>query len=367
MQLFHPTIPKVHHSSSSLRRSHLAIKLFTPNRLASKSKFAELKLKKARIAHTIRGDYSRCVWSRYLNIEHDDPLHNPSSFECKVFETRFRVPWSFFQSNLLPWTIRRFPLKADAFGRVGIPTEFKLLSVLRILGRGMHFDDVAEYVGCGFKGEALRVFFHAWVRKFSHEQFHEWVHPPNKQEDEIKAAMKPYMEAGVPGAVASVDGVHIRWDACNQSALMRCTGKEKHPTLAFQMACLHTTEIVSCTRAFAGAVNDLTLCRYDSFLQSVHKGTLYKDVSYEVYDLDGIPHEVRGLVFICDNGYHKWRCLQNPSKVPLGDVERKWSKMIESLRKDIECTFGRLKGRFRILKYGMRFHTSDACERVVWT
>jgi hypothetical protein len=58
------------------------------------------------------------------------------------------------------------PPEADGFGRVGIPTEFKLLSVLRILGRGMHFDDAAEYVGCGFKGEALRVFFHAWVRKF---------------------------------------------------------------------------------------------------------------------------------------------------------------------------------------------------------
>ena len=34
--------------------------------------------------------------------------------------------------------------------------------------------------------------------------------------------------------------------------------------------------------------------------------------------------------------------------------ETRWSEWIESMRKDFECTFGILKGRFRILKAGIR-------------
>jgi hypothetical protein len=120
-----------------------------------------LKPKKARVAHTLRGDYSTCVWMRYLKVDADDPINDPTSFAATVFETRFRTPWAFFRDQLLPWTLRRWPHKADAFGRYGIPIEFKLLAVLRVLGRAMHFDDVAEYIGCGFKGEAIRIFYHS--------------------------------------------------------------------------------------------------------------------------------------------------------------------------------------------------------------
>ena len=36
--------------------------------------------------------------------------------------------------------------------------------------------------------------------------------------------------------------------------------------------------------------------------------------------------------------------------------ETRWSEWMESMRKDVECTFGILKGRFRILKAGVRCH-----------
>jgi hypothetical protein len=38
--------------------------------------------------------------------------------------------------------------------------------------------------------------------------------------------------------------------------------------------------------------------------------------------------------------------------------ELSWSKRAESVRKDIECTFGILKGRFKILKLPMFYHSS---------
>jgi hypothetical protein len=36
-----------------------------------------------------------------------------------------------------------------------------------------------------------------------------------------------------------------------------------------------------------------------------------------------------------------------------------WSKHLESIRKDVECAFGILKGRFRCLKLGLLFHNQD--------
>jgi hypothetical protein len=37
-------------------------------------------------------------------------------------------------------------------------------------------------------------------------------------------------------------------------------------------------------------------------------------------------------------------------------LEKRFSEWIESMRKDVECTFGILKGRWRILKTGIRVH-----------
>ena len=37
---------------------------------------------------------------------------------------------------------------------------------------------------------------------------------PPSTDEEIKLAMKPYIDAGMPGAIASIDGVHVaeqRW------------------------------------------------------------------------------------------------------------------------------------------------------------
>ncbi len=52
------------------------------------------------------------------------------------------------------------PSEKDACKRMGIPVEYKLLAVLRILGWALHFDDVTEYTDTGFRGEAVRTFFH---------------------------------------------------------------------------------------------------------------------------------------------------------------------------------------------------------------
>ena len=48
-------------------------------------------------------------------------------------------------------------------------------------------------------------------------------------------------------------------------------------------------------------------------------------------------------------------------------IKRSWCKWMESVRKDVECTFGMLKGRWRILKVPMPFHTKREVDNVFFT
>jgi hypothetical protein len=44
--------------------------------------------------------------------------------------------------------------------------------------------------------------------------------------------------------------------------------------------------------------------------------------------------------------------------------EIRWSEWMESIRKDVECTFGILKCRWRVLKTGIRLHGFISADKV---
>ena len=160
--------------------------------------------------------WMKSSWCRYLirdeNIVFHEELSNPSSMASKTFRRRFRVPWGFYKEVLLPWTVERFPMKQDAAKRWGVPTELKLLAVLRCLGRATHFDDVAEACNTGDGGECLRTFFHEWCATFVKWGMPLHVQPPAEGSDEMRRAMQFYTDAGLDGCFCSIDGVHFRWD-----------------------------------------------------------------------------------------------------------------------------------------------------------
>ena len=67
---------------------------------------------------------------------------------------------------------------------------------------------------------------------------------------------------------------------------------------------------------------------------------------------------------ITDGGYHLWRVCQPPIKCAFTPVEALWSSRLESIRKNVECTFGILKKRFAILKFPMQYSTRDKLDNV---
>jgi hypothetical protein len=125
------------------------------------------------------------------------------------------------------------------------------------------------------------------------------------------------------------------------------TGKEGFLTLAFQVIVSHTIMILGTTGEFYGTWNDKFISRHDDNFSKIRTGW-YKSLEWHWVDCKGIQHTETGLYLFCDGGYQLWPIFMCPFKDQWsGPAYEAWSSHIESLQKDIECTFGILKKRFK--------------------
>lgn len=68
---------------------------------------------------------------------------------------------------------------------------------------------------------------------------------------------------------------------------------------------------------------------------------------------------MKGEYIICDGGYHRWPCLITSDSFDPNLEARAWGAHLESVRKRIECIFGILKKRFRLLKLPINLQYKD--------
>ena len=196
--------------------------------------------------------------------------------------------------------------------------------------------------------------------------YNEHISWPREGED-LDIVTTCYAHLGFPGAVGSTDCVRVFWDRCPYNQRHLYIGKEGRPTLSYSVVVDHDRRIRSVTVGHPGARNDKTVSQFDKMLQHIRSGKLYADKQFHLYGDDGRPVTWKGYYLLCDGGYHRWRCMQCPNKYPAGQYEHSWSKRLESVRKDVECTFGILKTRFRILKNTIRLQTKELIDNVFFT
>ena len=145
-------------------------------------------------------------------------------------------------------------------------------------------------------------------------------------------------------------------------------GKEGFPTRAYEVTVSHDRQIRAIAGSFPGAWNDKTIARFDGFVQKVRLDPHFTRHEFRLRrQSDGKMTCYRGLYLLTDNGYHLWRCLIPPMPVVSLDDEVIWSKHLTSVRKDVECTFGSLKIRFKILKIPLRFPSIDKIDNIFYT
>jgi len=77
-----------------------------------------------------------------------------------------------------------------------------------------------------------------------------------------------------------------------------------------------------------------------------------------------ISVKYKGVYVIVNYGYLQWSCTVPPFTVTSNMDEIRCSKWLESMRKDVECTYGILKRRWHILKSGICLQGVDAVDKI---
>ncbi|CAN0184692.1 unnamed protein product [Pylaiella littoralis] len=194
--------------------------------------------------------------------------------------------------------------------------------------------------------------FHKFCKNFAKEMFEEHIYlPTGTYQDEV---MDCYRKLGFTGAIGSTDVTHVGWGMCPFTLGRSCTSKEGFPTLAFEVTVDHAGRAIGVTQGFTGATNDKTIVRYDAAVQTIRNNKVYKDREHKLRKADGTEFTRKGCYLIVDNGYHEvsvlgaWGVLEYPNVVRAPTrvtwMTRPSPKMLESVRKDVECFFGILKG-----------------------
>ena len=283
-----------------------------------------------------RPDYDASTWGRMLR---DPGLSDPNSSSSKVFRSRFRVPYPIFLL-LLDWVKGWHEKnKTDASSRARVPTDLKLLGVLRILGRATVFDGINELSGIAVS--TMQSFFHLFTSKARNELYPKHVFTPRNRE-EVIAAEAAYKLLGLPGAIGSMDVVHVAWGCAPTALANLAKGKEGYPTVAYNVICNHDQDAMAVTKSALGATNDKTIVRFDDEVNAIRTDKFFTDFEYEIRT--GPSDEDREMAtdahLITDGGYHKWSCTQAASKLCSDPGYAEWRKQMESVRKEIEVGSG---------------------------
>jgi DDE superfamily endonuclease len=97
----------------------------------------------------------------------------------------------------------------------------------------------------------------------------------------------------------------------------------------------------------------------------LQNGALNSTMSFELRNQHSEnTRAIKGAYVIVDNGYLNWSTTVPPMKNSCNRSEIRFSQWLESLRKDVECTFGILKGRWRVLKSGIRVHNTEVADNI---
>ena len=84
-----------------------------------------------------------------------------------------------------------------------------------------------------------------------------------------------------------------------------------------------------------------------------------------IYDKDGQVRTNRGAYLICDNRYLCWPTTICPfARVDNGSAQGYFTTHLEGIRKDVECTFGIFKKRWRTLNNGFFYRQVEVCEKI---
>ena len=244
--------------------------------------------------------------------------------------------------------------------------DLLVLCALRYLGRVWTLPDIEE--ATAINRETIRLFLHKFIEFGSTLLYSKHVTIPTTEE-ELQDCEVEYHKAGFPGCIGSSDATHIVMEKCKYSLRQLHLGyKLTHTARTYNITVNHRRRILSSTKGHPARFNDKTLCLFDDFINRLKTGAYDSKFHFDLFDYaeNGETKVVKyaGCYLIVDNGYLPLSVIIPPMTTTSSRSEIRFSEWLESLRKDVECTFGILKSRWRMLKYGIRLQSIIKCDQV---
>jgi hypothetical protein len=213
-----------------------------------------------------------------------------------------------------------------------------------------------------------RCFFHKFIEFGATKLFPAYVKMPESLE-ELQECEKAYRIAGFPGCIGSTDATHIPLEKVSFTIRQGHLGyKMSATTRTYNLTVNHKRQILHSTTGHPGRWNDKSVVRHDDFMDQLRRGSFDDLMGFVLLTTDdnGKQKEIqmKGAYVIVDNGYLAWSTTVPPLKDLVNRSEIRFSQWLEALRKDVECTFGILKSRWRILKTGIRLHNMEVADQV---
>ena len=298
------------------------------------------------------------------------PPHNKRLMD--QFRKRFRLPYDRFielTEELIQHPLFKRYTCTDATGKESSDIKLLLLGALRYIGRAWTFDDVAEANGISI--DTNREFVYLFLEYGSTVLYKKYVIDEFSTVS-VKEKESLFRLAGFNGCIGSCDATHVAMLSCPFWAQNENKGyKLNCPSRTYNVTVDHSRKVLGTTFGHPATWNDKTIVLFDPLVTSVKDGYVPDDFEFTLkeYDTDGNVVDIiyKGVWFMVDNGYLAWSCTVPPIKNATRYNAIRFSEWLESMRKDVECFFGILKGRFRILRYGYRFHSIYRCDQLFVT
>ncbi|KAL5719056.1 hypothetical protein ACHQM5_011888 [Ranunculus cassubicifolius] len=299
----------------------------------------------------VKRDYDEALVRFNANYFNEDCL-----FTLEQFKNRFRVSRDVFLR--IYHRLRNHPLfirKTDGLGHKGIHPKVKITAAFRYLAYGSAANTLDEtyFLGIQTTIDALLHFCTAMNEEFGSE----YMRIPNKAD--VARILEDSEARGWPGCLGSLDCTTWEWKNCPISQVGQYMGKTHEATLVMEALCSHDGWIWHSLCGMAGGFNDITVLDHSNLFEPYCTGAL-PPVNYYV---NGVHYNMG--YYLCDGIYPKWACLINAERVLDTAAKRNFTKVHEATRKDIECSFGRLKGKWHILERPARFHYREDMTNVM--
>jgi hypothetical protein len=277
------------------------------------------------------------------------------------FRHRFRMTKRLFLKIVhdVESNFEYFQLGFDGRGQRSFSALQKCTSAIKQLATGEPSDNFDEYLCMAERTsrESLEYFCDAVISLYKAE----FLRTPTSHD--VALVTQAHEERHhIPGMLGSLDCTHIGWKNCPRHLKGQYTrGDHRVPTIMIEAVASQDLWIWHSFFGPPGSNNDINVLNQSPLYLSERNGTA-PDSSFSV---NGRNYK-RGY-YLTDGIYPRWSTFVKAYPHPVDPKEKKFKKLQESARKDVERAFGVLKGKWAILSRPLRPFTKAKIGKIVYT